>query len=335
MRKLFVALLLTTLPIPALAQGTAPDVVAAKALWEGNQTFCKNCHGKNGEGAFGPDLAGRGLSAGQFGQAVRKPWGVMPSFTEEQLSDAEIAGLAAYFASLPKVSEPGPWRVPVPSDAPHGQEVYTAAGCAQCHGATFDMPRASFGGRNGDFALMKDLVYTHTTAMPKFEEQRPGQRMRMGNFNPLRLSEAQLKEIFDWAHDVIGFRPDLQAQLTQSGGTTYALNLANNGETGKGLTAQRVTIDILLPAEVAVTGTTGDGYKGVHMDAQAKGNVAEWIVSSLAPKQSQGFTISLSRAPANPTDLKGTVRWARPAPKTGPNLDVLNFGLRPAAPPRL
>jgi len=332
MKNFLVGLLFFALPMPALAQSA--DVAGAKALWEGNQLFCKNCHGKNGEGAFGPDLAGRGLSAAQFGQAVRKPWGVMPSFTEEQLSDAEIASLAAYFGTLAKSAEPGPWRVPVANDAPHGQQVYMAAGCAQCHGATFDMPRASFGGRNGDYALMKDLVYTHTAAMPKFEEQRPGQRLRMGNFNPLRLSEPQLKEIFDWAHDEIGFRPDLQAQLTLANGTTYALNLVNNGEMGKGLTAQGVIVDVVVPTGATVTAATGEGYKGVRMDTQAKGNVAEWTVSRLAPKQAQAFTISLSQAPANPADLKGTVRWARPAPKIGPNLDVLNFVLRTPSPPR-
>jgi len=95
MKRLWACLLLTILPFPAMAQNAAPDAAGAKALWEGNQLFCKNCHGKDGEGAFGPDLAGRGLSANQFRQAVRKPWGIMPAFTEEQLSDAEIAGLAA------------------------------------------------------------------------------------------------------------------------------------------------------------------------------------------------------------------------------------------------
>jgi mono/diheme cytochrome c family protein len=330
MKRLWTALLLMALPFPAAAQGGAPDVAAAKALWEGNQLFCKNCHGKDGEGAFGPDLAGRGLSASQFRQAVRKPWGIMPTFTEEQLSDAEIAGLAAYFGSRPKPAELGAWRVPLATDAPHGQQVYMAAGCAQCHGATFDMPRASFGGRNGDFALMRDLVYTHTAAMPEFEEQRPGQRLRMGNFNSLRLSESQMKEIFTWAHDEIGFRPELQAQLTGSAGT-YTLNLANNGEAGKGLTAQGLIIDLTVPAGATVTSATGDGYKGVHPDPQAKGSVAEWQVSRLAPKQAQTFTISLSQAPANPADLKGTIRWAKPAPKVGPNLDAVNFVLRPPA----
>src|ERR1700704_5737033 len=115
MKKLLAVLLLSALPLPALAQ--APDIAGAKALWDGNQLFCKNCHGKNGEGAFGPDLAGRGLSAAQFQQAVRKPWGVMPTFTEEQVSDAELAGMAAYFSTLPKSAEPGAWRVPVAADA--------------------------------------------------------------------------------------------------------------------------------------------------------------------------------------------------------------------------
>ena len=93
-------LLLPFVPAASFAQGAA-DASAGKSLWEGNDTFCKNCHGKSGEGAFGPDLAGRGLSANQFRQAVRKPWGIMPAFTDEQLSDTEIANLAAYLASLP------------------------------------------------------------------------------------------------------------------------------------------------------------------------------------------------------------------------------------------
>jgi mono/diheme cytochrome c family protein len=332
MKKFLTALaLLPFLQSASWAQ--APDTAAAKSLWDSNNLFCKNCHGKNGEGAFGPDLAGRGLSAAQFQQAVRKPWGVMPAFTDAQLSDAEIAGLAAYFATQPK-AELGAWRVALAAEMPHGQQVYVSQGCAQCHGATFDMPRATFGGRNTDFATMKELVYTHTTAMPKFEEQRPGSRLRMGNFSPLRLSEGQLREIYDWAHDELGFRPELQAQFTPGSGTTYGLNVANNGETGKGLTAQSVVIDIVVPAGITVTATTGDGYKGVHMDDKAKGNVAEWQVARLAPKDAKAFSVTLSQAPANPADLKGTIRWAKPGPKTGPNMDVVNFAVRPAGPGR-
>jgi mono/diheme cytochrome c family protein len=330
MKRLAAFLLFSAISSAAWGQSANPDTASVKTLWEGNQLFCKDCHGMNGEGGFGPDLAGRGLSATEFQRAVRKPWGVMPSFTQEQLSDAEISGLAAYFASLPKVSQPADWRVPLVPDLPRVQQAYIAAGCGQCHGATFDMPRASLGGRNADFALMKALVYTHTDAMPKFEEQRPGQRLRMGNFEPLRLSEAQLKEIYDWAHDEIGFRPDLQARLTQSGTATYALQITNQGEVGKGLTAEGVTVDLVIPAELSVTNATGDGYKGVHTDTQAKVSVAEWRTPSLPPKGQQAFTITLSQAPANPADLKGTIRWDKPGPKSGPNLDKMNFAYRPA-----
>lgn len=194
--KIFAAALLLLPFLQSACFAQAPDSAAAKALWESNALFCKSCHGKNGQGAFGPDLAGRGLSAAQFQRAVRQPWGVMPAFVEEQLSDAEITGLAAYFASLPKPVEPGPWLIPVTDKMPHAQQLFVSIGCANCHGP---MPPPAFDGYVHDFQLLKELVYTHTTAMPKLEPQKPGSRLGMGNFNPLRLSEAQLKEIFDWA----------------------------------------------------------------------------------------------------------------------------------------
>jgi hypothetical protein len=135
----------------------------------------------------------------------------------------------------------------------------------------------------------------------------------------------------------------LQARLAAAdggaGGATYNLNLANNGEPDKGISAEGLTIDLVVPAGVNVASATGDGYKGVHMDAQAKANVAEWQVARLAPprpapKNTRSFTITLSQPPANAGDLKGTVRWARPMPKTGPNLDVVNFAIRPSGPGR-
>jgi hypothetical protein len=63
------------------------------------------------------------------------------------------------------------------------------------------MPPPNFDGlvTDKDFELLKELVYNHSGAMPKLEPPKPGSRLGMGNFNPLRLSEAQLKEIFDWA----------------------------------------------------------------------------------------------------------------------------------------
>src|SRR6202049_172767 len=100
-----------------------------------------HCRGIHADGGFGPDLAGRGLSAAQVLRAVRRPWGVMPAFVESQISNQEAANLAAYFATLPKVDEPDDWNVEVPAGAPPGQVTMITMGCGQCHGATFNGPR--------------------------------------------------------------------------------------------------------------------------------------------------------------------------------------------------
>jgi hypothetical protein len=101
---------------------------------------------------------------------------------------------------------------------------------------------------------------------------------------------------------------------------TYALNLNNNGLPGKGLTAEGVTVKLVLPEGVTVVSATGAGYKGVRMDAEAKANVAEWEIPRLGPKEQQAYTVTLSKAAEG---LKGEVRWAKPAPKNGPPIDVV------------
>src|SRR5437870_8498464 len=146
MNAILVALLLAPLAQTGTRSPAPGDAQAGKALWDGAATQCKNCHGLKGEGAFGPDLAGRQLGVPQFRQAVRKPWGIMPAFTEQQLSDQEIANLVAYFNGLPAAAQPGPWRFDVPAEAPQGQQVLLATvGCGQCHGPTFNGPRANAG----------------------------------------------------------------------------------------------------------------------------------------------------------------------------------------------
>ena len=54
-----------------LAAAQNGDHAQAMKLWAGPETQCRNCHGAKGEGGFGPDLAGRKLTAAQFTQAVR------------------------------------------------------------------------------------------------------------------------------------------------------------------------------------------------------------------------------------------------------------------------
>lgn len=337
MSTLLVALLL----LPLAQGGTAApagDPQAGKTLWEGPATQCRNCHGAKGEGAFGPDLAGRRLTVAQFTQAVRKPWGIMPAFVESQVSDREIANLIAYFDSLPSATQPGPWRFQVPAGAPHGQEVGLATvGCLQCHGVTMNGPRQDMGAIAADFEWFKGMVYDHTTMMPqqwKLLGEPGAVRVRMGNYSRSRVPESLLQEIFTFARD-LGFRVPVTGQLSAgaggAAGVTYTLNVENIGLRGKGLTAEGLTIALVVPAGSNVVSTTGAGYQGVRLDEQAKANVAVWQLPRLAPKDHQTYTLTLSRAGTAADNVRGTIRWTKPAVKTGPS-DNVNIAPAPLAP---
>ncbi len=339
MNRLFVAMLL--LPLAqggASAQTAAGDPAAGKAYWEReapNVTACRNCHGLQGQGAFGPDLAGRGLNAAQVLRAVRTPWGIMPAFVESQLSDQQAADLAAYFASLPKVAEPGKWRFEVPANAPPGQATLINIGCGQCHGVDLDGPRGNLGAVNADFDYFANLVYNHTTALPQHRALLGvnATNIDMGNYSRTRLPEGTLRQIYFWARDEIGFRPPLQARIAkgESGptGVTYAVTVVNGGLAGKGVVAEGVTVTLDIPADAQVVTATGAGYQGVHADEKAKANVAVWKLPRSAPKEQEKLGITLTQAGTATDNLRGNIRWAKPAPKEGPGTDVVNIAPAP------
>ena len=317
------------------AAAPAGDPQPGKTLWEGPATQCKNCHGGKGEGAFGPDLAGRKLTFAQFRQAVRKPWGIMPAFIESQVSDKEIADFVAYFDTLPSANQPGKWRFDVPAGAPRGQEVLLATvGCGQCHGPTFNGPRADLGAVNAEFDWLKSMVYDHTTSIPKhwaLLDETPAVRVRMGNYSRSRLPESVLQEIWTFARD-LGFRAKVAGQLSAgvpaSNGVAYALTVENEGLAGKGLMAEDLTIQLVLPAGSKVVSTSGAGYQGVRRDEQAKAEVAVWQLSRLAPKNHQTYSITLSQAGTAADNLRGEIRWTKPTVKTGP-FDSANIAPAP------
>jgi mono/diheme cytochrome c family protein len=332
--------LLAMLVLLPLAQGSAGaqtgDPQAGKALWEGPVTGCRNCHGGKGEGALGPDLAGRKLTLAQFTRAVRKPWGFMPAFVESQISDKDLADFLAYFDSLPPVGEPGSWRFTAPAGAPRGQEVAAAMGCIQCHGLTLNVLRQGVGSVNGDFEWFKKLVYQHTTEQPHHfaELGQPQARLRMGNFSPTRVPESMLQEIWAYARD-LGFRVPLLGQLSAgvagASGVTYTLNVLNDGLAGKGLTADDITVALVVPSGATVVSTTGNGYEGVRPDEELKGNVAVWKIPRMSPKDKQSVTLTLSRAGTSSDNVRGALRWAKPAVKPGPG-DAANIAPAPLQP---
>jgi len=327
MWELFVVMLL--FPILQAERGdVAGDVQAGRAFWErpaASTLYCRTCHGDKGQGAFGPDLAQRGLSVEQFRRAVRQPWGIMPAFTEQQVTDLDIADLTAYFDSLPKPPKPGEWLTPVPANAPLGQQLLIAgAGCGQCHTSTLGEIRALAGAIGGDFPWFEGMVYEHATVMPE-DRRRLGQPpviVRMGNYSRLRLPEAALQEM--WAYITsLGLRPMLRAQVEETRRTannvTYAVNVENIGLPGKGLPAEDLSIALTLPAGVTVSDTTKRGYMGIRRDQEANTDVALWQVPQLGPKDKQTYTITFSLT-STAAGLRGTVRWTKPAVKDQTNV---------------
>ena len=312
-------------PYAAFAQG---DAAAGKARWENlDDTRCGHCHGMKGEGAFGPDLAGRQLTFEQFKQAVRKPWGIMPAFPESQINDQVLQNFQAYMTSLPKVSNPGPWRTPLPANAPYGQRlIVETVGCGQCHGDTIAIPRQDAGGVAADFEWFKRLVYDHTTSLPQHRNLLgvPVGTVRMGNYSRARLPESTLEEIWKYMRDDLKFRVPVVSTLKAGSGGAFDLEVGNEGLPGKGLTAENVTVSLVLKPGTKVKGATGEGYKGVKTDA--KGDMAVWQFAKLAPKNEQKLTITLDSGGIT----SGNVTWAKPTVGNGTADQIAIVVPRPA-----
>src|SRR6202162_5541833 len=210
---------------------------AGKVFWQAQ--MCQYCHGVQAEGAWGPDLAGRWLSEAQIKHALRQPYGLMPAYTETQVSDQTIADLPAFFSTLPKADQFGPARAKSPpADAPEGQRLQSAFGCGQCHEPELAIPRRWLGGvgKDADFAYFSKQIYQHTEKYPQG---------RMGNFSKDRLPEMVLRVIYQFMLDA-GFRAPINASLRAGAhldtNTTYTLSVFNDGVVQRGLDAEDVTI---------------------------------------------------------------------------------------------
>ena len=71
------------------AQGSAPqpagDPANGKAVFAFGNTSCTNCHGLEGQGGWGPDLAGKGITYDRAIMAIRNPIWRMPAADEGRI----------------------------------------------------------------------------------------------------------------------------------------------------------------------------------------------------------------------------------------------------------
>jgi ubiquinol-cytochrome c reductase cytochrome c subunit len=109
MSRLVASVILAFVPFAALAQTSGGDAVRGKALFL--EQGCYACHGTVGHGEpYGPRLAPHALPREAFAHQVRHPRGSMPRYAPQFLTDAQLADLYAYVASIPegrKASEIG------------------------------------------------------------------------------------------------------------------------------------------------------------------------------------------------------------------------------------
>jgi cytochrome c553 len=338
------------------APAPAGKVDAGKAFWQAQ--MCQYCHGVDGEGAWGPDLAGRGLSEAQIKHSLRQPYGLMPSYTETQVSDQTVADLQAFFATLPNAEQFGPWRwQSPPPGAPEGQRLQSAFGCGQCHEPELAIPRRWVGGvdKNADFAYFSKQIYQHTEKYPKG---------RMGNYSKDRLPEMVLRVIYQFMLNT-GLRAPVNASLKagarEGTNTTYTLNVFNDGVAKKGIDAEDVTIFLRIPPGTKLVSAAGNGFKGVSPLAKLgllpsiantpgrfdpsptpklperpkpdfSGDVAVWEVPRIAAAEKQTYTLTLSGPTAEIYTIPGpgptgqlfkgfegsTVYWTKPGVQMGP-----------------
>jgi ubiquinol-cytochrome c reductase cytochrome c subunit len=93
------------LPLLAAAQAPAGDPARGKAAYMKN--MCYTCHGTVGQGGdrgSGPRIAYNTWPWEAFAQQVRRPRESMPRYDAMHVSDADLADIYAYVASM----KPGP-----------------------------------------------------------------------------------------------------------------------------------------------------------------------------------------------------------------------------------
>ena len=99
----------------ASAQNAAPAGNAANGKAVFMKAGCYACHGSVGQGGPGGRLAPKPIAAPIFTNTVRKGkhnpnanmnWSGMPPFSDRFISDAELADIYAYLASIPAPPDP-------------------------------------------------------------------------------------------------------------------------------------------------------------------------------------------------------------------------------------
>ncbi len=168
------AILLAALPTRIQARPQRNQNVPAGDAAKGKQAFsthmCATCHGAEGQGAVGPQIAPPGRLFPDFVQKVRQPAGKMPPFSAQVLPDSDLADIYAYLQSL-NSNTPSSLSS-LAGNAQNGARVFVADGCYECHGRVGQGSTQTGAPRIGPPALTIDgfarYIHAPTGNMPPY-----------------------------------------------------------------------------------------------------------------------------------------------------------------------
>ena len=88
-----------------IVAGLLPVLACAQNVENGKRLYvkdgCYECHGYAGQGGAGARIAPKVLPLAALIAYVRHPAGAMPPYTSKVASDADLADIRAFLASLP------------------------------------------------------------------------------------------------------------------------------------------------------------------------------------------------------------------------------------------
>jgi hypothetical protein len=85
------------LALPMVANAEAPPSATPRSAEKVYASTCGYCHGRN----VGPVILGRGLPVPAIEAMVRGGLNAMPAFRPSEISDAELAAVAAWVSASP------------------------------------------------------------------------------------------------------------------------------------------------------------------------------------------------------------------------------------------
>ncbi len=85
------------LALPMVAVADAPPSATPRSAEKVYASTCGYCHGRN----VGPVILGRGLPVPAIEAMVRNGLNAMPAFRPSEISDAELAAVAAWVSNSP------------------------------------------------------------------------------------------------------------------------------------------------------------------------------------------------------------------------------------------